>query len=90
MKQRCFSYFWCGFMIKTNVYAWTSDEQPRTCEEHIKTITNIQTYSKEFKWLLSCFNLKLSSWQHKKIIRERDYTFMQDPYGGGRDSWRRP
>ena len=36
--------------------------------EHIRTIKNIQTYSKEFKWLLSCFNLKLSSWQHKKQL----------------------
>ena len=76
-------------MIKTNVYAWTCDEQPRTCEEYIKTIMNIQTYSKEFKWLLSCFNLKLSLWKHKKTIKERDYTFMQNPYDGGRDSWGR-
>ena len=43
---------------------WTT----RTCEEHIKTIKNIQTYSREFKWLFSCFNLKLSSWQHKKQL----------------------
>ena len=32
---------------------------------------------------LSYFNLRFSSWQHKKQVRERDYTFMQDPYGGG-------
>ena len=25
----------------------------------------------------------------EKTIRERDYTFMQDPYGGGGDSWGR-
>ena len=48
MKQTCFSYFWCGFN-KTNLYAWTCDEQPRTCEEHIKTFKKIQTYSREFK-----------------------------------------
>ena len=58
-------------------------EQPRTCEEHIRTIKNIQTYSRE----LSCFNLKFSSWQLKQTVRENDYTFMQDPYGGGGDSW---
>ena len=83
MKQTCFSYFWCGFKIKTSVYAWTCDEQLRTCDEHIKTIKNIQTYSMK----LSCFNLRFSSWQHKQTIREGDYTFMQYPYGGGGDSW---
>ena len=25
----------------------------------------------------------------QKKIRERDYTFMQDPWGGGGNSWRR-
>ena len=28
--------------------------------------------------------------QKKKKVRERDYTFMQDPYGGGGDSWGGP
>ena len=32
-------------------------------------------------------NPKFSSWQHKKQVKERDYTFMQYPYGGGGDSW---
>ena len=41
IKQTCFSYFWCGFKIKTSVYAWTCDEQPRTCEEHIRTFKHI-------------------------------------------------
>ena len=72
-----------GFRIKTSIYAWTCDEQSRTCEEHIRAIKNIQTYSREFKQSLSCFNLKFSSWQHKQTVREGDYTFMQDPYGGG-------
>ena len=39
---------------------------------------------------LSCFNLRFSLWQHKKHIRERDYTFMQYPYGGGGNSCRGP
>ena len=46
---------------------------------------NIQTYSMKF----SCFNLRFPSWQHKQIVKEGDYTFMQDPWveeetlGGG-------
>ena len=40
----------------------------------------------EFKQSLSYFNLKFLSWQYKQIVREEDYTFMQDPYGGGNDS----
>ena len=49
MKQKWFSYFLYGFKIKTSVYAWTCDEQPRTYEKHIRTFKNIQTYSREFK-----------------------------------------
>ena len=45
-----FFLFWYGFRIKTSIYAWTCDEQPRTCEEHIGTIKNVQIYSREFKW----------------------------------------
>ena len=52
-----------------------------------RTYKNIQTYSREFKELLSCFNPKFPSWQHKKQVKEMDYTFMQYPYGGGGDSW---
>ena len=42
MKQTCFSYFWCGFKIKTSVYAWACDEQPKTCEEQLRTFKHIQ------------------------------------------------
>ena len=42
MKQTCFSYFWCRFKIKTSVYAWTCVEQPRTCEEYLRTFKYIQ------------------------------------------------
>ena len=42
MKQTRFSYFWYGFRIKTSVYAWTCDEQPRTCEEQLRTFKHIQ------------------------------------------------
>ena len=48
MKQTCFSYFLYGFKIKTSVMH-ERNEQPRTCEEHIRTIKNIQTHSREFK-----------------------------------------
>ena len=45
---------------------------------------------------LSCFNLRFSSWQHKQIVMEGDYTFMQNhvveeetlgggPKGGGKE-----
>ena len=55
MKQTCFSYFDVNlrsklvFKIKTSIYAWTCDEQLKTCKEHIRTFKNIQTYSREFK-----------------------------------------
>ena len=42
MKQTWFSYFLYGFKIKTSVYAWTCDEQPRTYEKHIRTFKHIQ------------------------------------------------
>ena len=58
------------------------DKQLITCEEHIREIKNIQTYSMK----LSCFNIRFSSWQHKQTVREIDYTFMQNPYGERRDS----
>ena len=42
MKQTCFSYFWYEFRIKTSVYAWTCDEQPRIYKKHIRTFKYIQ------------------------------------------------
>ena len=77
-----FFLFLMGFKIKFSD-AWTCDKQPRTCDEHIRTIKNIQTYLRK----LSYFNLKFSSWQHKQIVREGDYTFMQDPYSGEGNFW---
>ena len=75
MKQTCFSYFWCGFKIKTIVYAWICDEQPRTCEEQLRTFKHIQR------------NLNDYYLGNTKQVRENDYTLMQDPYGGEGDSW---
>ena len=75
MKQTCFSYFLCGFKIKTSVYARTCDEQPRTCEEQLRTFKHIHA-------------LILNSHHgNTKQVREKDYTFMQDPYDGEGDSW---
>ena len=83
MKQTCFSYFWCEFKIKTNVYAWICDEQPRTCEEHIRTFKHIQENLNNYYHVLI---LNSRHGNTKKQVRERDYIFMQDLYGGGVDS----
>ena len=77
MKQTCFSYFRCGFKIKTSVYAWTWDEQPRTFEEHIRTFKHIQRNLNYYYHAL-VLNSHHGNTKKKKI-RERDYTFMQDP-----------
>ena len=56
----------------------------------------MQTYSKEFKWLLSCFNLKSSSWQYKKQLGEgiipsckihmvEEGTLEEGPKDGGKE-----
>ena len=39
MKQTSFSYYFflCGFKIKISVMHEHCDEQPKTCEEHIRT-----------------------------------------------------
>ena len=41
-NEHLFHVFLCGFKIKTSVYAWTCNEQPRTFEEHIRTFKHIQ------------------------------------------------
>ena len=84
MKQTCFSYFLCGFKIKTSVYAWTCDEQPRTCEEHIRAFKYIQENLNNYYHTLI---LNFHHGNTKKQVREMDYTFMQYPYGKGGDSW---
>ena len=82
MKQTCFSYFWCGFKIKTSVYAWTYDEQPRTCEEQLRTFKHIQGNLNNYYHAL----ILNSHHGNTKQVRERDYIFMQDLYGRGVDS----
>ena len=88
MKQTCFSYFWCGFKIKTSTYAWTCDEQPRTCEEHIRIFKNIQTYSRNLNnYYHALILILIMTTQKKKQVREMDFTFMQDSYNGEGDFW---
>ena len=77
MKQTCFSYFWCGFKIKTGVYAWTCDEQLRTFK-HIQE--NLNNY-------YHALILNSHHGNTKKQGKEINYTFMQYPFGGGGDSW---
>ena len=83
MKQTCFSYFLCGFKIKTSVYTWTYDEQPRTCEEQLRTFKHIQRNLNDYYYAL----ILNSHRGNTKQVREKDYTFMKDPYGGGGDFW---
>ena len=83
MKQTCFSYFWCRFKIKTSVYAWTCVEQPRTCEEYLRTFKYIQENLNNYYHTL----ILNSHYGNTIQVREKNYTFMQDPYGGGEDSW---
>ena len=71
-------------MIKTSVYAWTCDEQSRTCEEHITTFKHIQENLNNYYHALI---LNSHHGNTKKQVKERDYTFMQYPYGRGGDSW---
>ena len=68
-------------MIKTSVYAWTCDEQSRTCEEHIRTFKHIQENLKNYYHALI-----LDYGNTKKKVKKIDYTFMQYPYGGEGDS----
>ena len=75
MKQTCFSYFLCGFKIKTGVYA-------RTCDEQLRTFKHIQRNLNNYYHAL----ILNSHHGNTKQVRERDYIFMQDLYGERVDS----
>ena len=75
-------------VLRMNMW-WTTKNMWRTYK-------NIQTYSKEFKWLFSCFNLKLLSWQHKKQLGKgiipsckihmvEEETLERGPKSGGKE-----
>ena len=59
-------------------------EQLRIYEEHLRTFKHIQDN------LNSYYHALILNSHHgntKKPVRKRDYTFIQDPYGGEGDSW---
>ena len=91
-NKHVFSYFLCGFNIKTSVYAWTCYEQPRTCEEQLRTLKHIQ------RNLNDCYRALILNYHHDSTrqVREMDYTsckiYMVEvetlgrgPKGGGKE-----
>ena len=69
--------------LRLKLVLWTCDEQLRTYEEHLRIFKHIQDN------LNSYYHVLILNSHHgntKKQVRERDYTFMQDPYGGEGDS----
>ena len=54
-----------------------------TCEEQLRTFKHIQRNLNYYYHAL----ILNSHHGNTKQVREKDYTFMQDPYGGGEDSW---
>ena len=93
MKQTCFLYFWCWFKIKTSVYAWTCDEQPRTCEEHIRTFKHIQENLNNYyhALILNSHHGKTKNKLGKEIISScnihtvEEETLSRGPKGGGKE-----
>ena len=93
MKQTCFSYFWCGFKIKTSAYAWTYDEQLRTYEEHIRTFKHIQENLNNYYHALILNSHhgntknKLGKWiiHSCNIHTVEEETFGKGPKGGGKE-----
>ena len=49
----------------------------------------IQTFKHIQRNLNDCYHALILNSHHgnTKQVREMDYIFMQDPYGGGGDSW---
>ena len=93
MKQTCFSYFWCGFKIKTSAYAWTCDEQLRTYEEHLRTFKHIQDnlYNYYHALILNSHYGNTKNKLGKGIIHlcnihtAEDETLDRGPKGGGKE-----
>ena len=93
MKQTCFSYFLCGFKIKTSVYAWTCDEQSRTCEKNIRTFKHIQENLNNYNHalILISHNGNTKNKERKWIIPScnihtvEEETLGRGPKGGGKE-----
>ena len=88
-----FFIFLCGFKIKTSVYAWTCDEQLRTCEEHIKTFKHIQENLNSYYHAL-ILNSHLGNKKNKlrkeiilscNIHTVEEETLGRGPKGGGKE-----
>ena len=93
IKETCFSYFLCGFKIKTSVYAWTCDEQPRICEEHIRTFKHIQENLNNYyhALILNSHHGNTKNKLRKQIISSCNIhmvekeTLDRGPKGGGKE-----
>ena len=93
MKQTCFSYFWCGFKIKTSVYAWTCDKQLRTSKEHIRTFKHIQENLNNYNYvlILNSYHDNTKNKLRKGIIPScniytvKEETFSRSLNGGGKE-----
>ena len=96
MKQTCFSYFWCGFKIKSSVYAWTCAEQPRTCEEQLRTFKHIQRNLNDYyhALILNSHHDNINKQLGKVIIPSckihmvEEMTLDGGPKGGGKEELR--
>ena len=93
MKQTYFSYFWCRFNIKISVYAWTCDEQSRTCEEHIRIFKHIQEDLNNYyhDLILNSHHDNIKNKLGKGIIPScnirtvKEKTLGRGPKGGGKE-----
>ena len=94
MKQTCFSYFLCRFKIKTSVYTWTCNEQPRTCEEHIRTFKHIQENLNNYyhALILNSHHGNTKNKLRKEIILSCNIYMVEEtlgrgPKGGGKEEF---
>ena len=93
MKQTCFSYFWCGFEIKTSVYAWKCDEQSRTCGKYIRTFKHIQENLNNYyhALILNSHHDNIKNKLGKEIIPSYNIHMVEEetlsigPKGGGKE-----
>ena len=65
-------------------HVMNNQEHVKNTQEHLRTFKHIQGNLNNYYHTL----ILNSHHGNTKQVRARDYTFMQDPYGGGRgDSW---
>ena len=86
MKQTYFSYFLCGFKIKTGVYAWTCDEQSKTYWKYIRTFKHIQENLNNYyhAWILNSHHDNTKNKLGKGIIPSCNiHTMEEETLGRG-------